>query len=71
MKKIVLTLTLLVLLTGLYSSQTVTVRGIAKDSLGINNFISISINDTILKFRNKAFADEEFKKRIGTDMTNL
>lgn len=63
MKKIVLTLTLLVLLSGLYSSQTVTVRGIAKDSLGINNFISISINDTLLKFRNKAFADEEFKKK--------
>ncbi|MDQ1163587.1 hypothetical protein QE422_003955 [Chryseobacterium sp. SORGH_AS 447] len=43
-------------------SQTVVVRGIARDSLKINNAIGIVINDTIRKFRDKALEDEEFKK---------
>jgi len=52
---------LIVLATTLYKSQTVTVRGVAKDSL--NNFIAISVNDTINKFRNKASKDSIFKEK--------
>lgn len=37
----------IVLATTFYKSQTVTVRGIAKDSLKINNIIGIVVNDTI------------------------
>lgn len=44
-------------------SQTVTVKGVAKDSLKINNFIGIVINDTIRKFRDKASEDEEFQNK--------
>ncbi|WP_223558044.1 hypothetical protein [Chryseobacterium lathyri] len=51
----------IVLATTFYKSQTVTVRGIAKDSLKINNIIGIVVNDTIRKFRDKAFKDEKFK----------
>lgn len=57
-------LSILIVLTVIfYKSQTVTVRGIAKDSLFINNFISISINDTISKFRDRVFNDEAFKNK--------
>lgn len=52
-----------VLLTIFCKSQTVIVRGVAKDSLKINNFISIVINDTIRKFRDKALEDEVFKSQ--------
>lgn len=50
-------------LTSFYSSQAVVVRGIAKDSLNINNIIGIAVNDTVRKFRNKSFEDEEFKNK--------
>jgi hypothetical protein len=54
-------LILIFLAAPFYKSQTVTVRGIAKDSLKINNIIGITVNDTIRKFRDKAFKDEKFK----------
>jgi len=50
-----------VLLKIFYKSQIVIVRGIAKDSLKINNIIGIDVNDTIRKFRDKAFKNEKFK----------
>ncbi|GAA4153761.1 hypothetical protein GCM10022217_09900 [Chryseobacterium ginsenosidimutans] len=54
-------LILIFLTAPFYKSQTVTVRGIAKDSLKINNIIGITVNDTVRKFRDKAFTDKKFK----------
>jgi hypothetical protein len=45
-----------------YNSQMVTVRGIVKDSSGTNG-IAISVNDTVRKFRDKAFKDSIFKEK--------
>lgn len=64
MKKLFLKIfiVLIILPLAVCKSQTVTVRGIAKDSLKINNIIGIVVNDTIRKFRERAFDDEKFKK---------
>lgn len=62
---------ILIIITTFYKSQTVTVRGIAKGSLKINNFITISINDTLVKFRHKAFEDETFKSENGNKYDKL
>src|SRR5690606_5598056 len=51
------------------AQQTVTVRGIAKDS--INNFISIVVNDTLQKFREKASRDEGFAKKYQSEFDAL
>ncbi|SEW11951.1 hypothetical protein SAMN05421841_1136 [Chryseobacterium wanjuense] len=53
----------IIFISTFYKSQIVTVRGVVKDSLNINNFISISVNDTINKFRDKVFKDETFKNK--------
>lgn len=45
-----------------YNSQTVTVKGIVKDSLGTNG-IAIIVNDTVRKFRDRAFKDSIFKEK--------
>lgn len=50
---------LTILIAECYASQIVTVRGIARDS--INNLIAISVNDTIRKFRDKAFENKDWK----------
>jgi hypothetical protein len=52
---------LIVLTTVFYKCQTVTIRGITRDSLKINNIIGIVVNDTVRKFRDRAFKDEKFK----------
>ncbi|EJL70453.1 hypothetical protein [Chryseobacterium populi] len=57
LKKIIFLL--LIFFTIICRSQIVTVQGIAKDSL--NNFIAISVNDTIRKFRDKAFKDKNWE----------
>lgn len=49
----------LILCSTLYQSQTVTVQGIAKDSLGRMG-MAISVNDTLRKFRDKAFKDKNW-----------
>ncbi|QFG54301.1 hypothetical protein [Chryseobacterium sp.] len=51
------------------AQQTVTVWGIAKDS--INNFISIVVNDTLQKFREKASRDEGFAKKYQSEFDAL
>lgn len=56
-------LILLIVVVNFCNSQTVTVKGIARDSLKINNFIGIVINDTVRKFRDRALEDEEFKSK--------
>ncbi|UOU98697.1 hypothetical protein MUU74_01780 [Chryseobacterium daecheongense] len=61
MKKILFKalLFVIILLSMFCNSQTVTVQGIVKDSLGTNG-IGISVNDTIRKFRDKAFKDKNW-----------
>lgn len=49
----------LILYTVLYQSQTVTFKGIAKDSLGTVG-IAISVNDTVRKFQDKAIKDKNW-----------
>ncbi len=49
----------LILSTALYQSQTVTFKGIAKDSLGTVG-IAISVNDTVRKFQDKAIKDKNW-----------
>ncbi|MEI3791591.1 MULTISPECIES: hypothetical protein [unclassified Chryseobacterium] len=51
-------------------SQTITVQGIAKDSLGTIG-IGISVNDTIRKFRDRASKDQEFKDKNWDRPSNL
>jgi hypothetical protein len=43
-------------------SQTVVVRGIARDSLKINNIIGIAVNDTVRKFWHQSLKDEKFNE---------
>ncbi|WP_449397942.1 hypothetical protein [Chryseobacterium wanjuense] len=64
-------LILIIFMSTFYNSQTVTVRGIVKDSLNINNFISIIVNDTINKFTDKAFKDETFKNKNSNKYDEL
>jgi|GEM_PF-5116951 len=51
-------------------SQTVTVQGIVKDSVGTSG-IGISVNDTIRKFRDRASKDQEFKDKNWDRLSNL
>ncbi|KMQ68670.1 hypothetical protein ACM39_05080 [Chryseobacterium sp. FH2] len=44
-------------------SQTINVRGIVEDSLKINSFIGINVNDTIRKFRDRQLKDKAFKEK--------
>ncbi|WP_294300403.1 hypothetical protein [uncultured Chryseobacterium sp.] len=51
-----------ILFTIFCHSQTVVVRGIAKDSLKINNIIGIAVNDTVRKFWHQSLKDEKFNE---------